>query len=138
MSESGITESESKRIHERLPAVSRYFRLKSQIGSGTFSKVYLAEIKGLQESPTVAIKIITPTSDPARVYSHGIYILNYLKYLLLLQRKLPQTCIQIQWIIFLILQIFLKTFKHIWKILLKWWWALVFYFDQNYDWWFSD
>ena len=77
MSESGITESESKRIHERLPAVSRYFRLKSQIGSGTFSKVYLAEIKGLQESPTVAIKIITPTSDPARVYSHGIHLLNY-------------------------------------------------------------
>jgi len=66
---SEILEAESDLISKRLPVLSRNFNLVSQIGSGTFSKVYLAHIKGTRESaPNVAIKIITPTSDPNRVF----------------------------------------------------------------------
>jgi len=71
MSEIGVSESESAQIHQRLPIIAANFNLLSQIGSGTFSKVYLAAIKSNHidmESSTVAIKIITPCSDPNRVF----------------------------------------------------------------------
>lgn len=50
------------------------YDIESQIGSGTFSKVYLGRVKGLddalmgrEKSPLVAIKVVTPFSDPKRV-----------------------------------------------------------------------
>jgi hypothetical protein len=49
MSETGITESESVQIQSRLPVITSNFNILSQIGSGTFSKVYLAKVKDAPE-----------------------------------------------------------------------------------------
>lgn len=74
MSEIGVSSSESVQIDQRLPIITQNFNLLSQIGSGTFSKVYLAQLKTENdpevetEMDPVAIKIITPCSDPNRVF----------------------------------------------------------------------
>jgi len=68
MSEIGVSLSESAQIQQRLPVIAQNFNILSQIGSGTFSKVYLAKVKNQKGDETVAIKVITPCSDPNRVF----------------------------------------------------------------------
>ena len=79
---SDITESDLDVLRDRLPPVVDAFEHFTYIGSGTFSKVYMANIRvsfyfkililkvKIQKRPSskVAIKVITPTSDPSRVF----------------------------------------------------------------------
>eukprot|EP00795_Rhopilema_esculentum_P010399 gene10399-19100_t len=51
---------------EKFPVIKENFDILSKVGEGTFSKVYLAQLKSYPDE-IVAIKHIVPTSSPVRV-----------------------------------------------------------------------
>lgn len=108
---SDITESDLDVLRDRLPPVVDAFEHFTYIGSGTFSKVYMANIRvsfyfkililkiKIQKRPSskVAIKVITPTSDPSRVFREinflrksGTFLGLIKKVLIILNRRKKQ------------------------------------------------
>lgn len=56
-----------RKMLQDLPVLAELFHVHFKIGEGTFSSVYLATMKKLNDSRKFAIKHLVPTYPPARI-----------------------------------------------------------------------